>query len=53
MAAAPNVDEAELKSKEIWLEKKTDHKKMIIFDLDETLVHCLENAEGADAEIEI
>jgi len=40
------VDPAELAKKKVYLPKKESHKdkKTIIFDLDETLIHCNENA---------
>jgi len=40
------VDPAELAKKKVYLPKKETHKdkKTIIFDLDETLIHCNENA---------
>jgi CTD small phosphatase-like protein 2 len=31
--------------KKIFLEKKKDVKKTIVFDLDETLIHCNENMD--------
>lgn len=34
------ISEAEVREKEVTLEKKTEHRKLMIFDLDETLVHC-------------
>jgi CTD small phosphatase-like protein 2 len=53
MASAPSVSHEEIEAKTIWLEKKTSHKKLVIFDLDETLVHCTEYGASADATIEI
>jgi len=41
-----NVDPKELAKKKVYLTKKDRHKdqKTLIFDLDETLIHCNENA---------
>ena len=35
--------EAEVQAKSVTLERKTEHKKLIIFDVDETLIHCTIN----------
>ena len=47
------VDSSQLLSKSIALPKKNDKKKTVIFDLDETLVHCCANAEAASISIEV
>lgn len=41
----PEVDPAELESKILTVKRATECKKLIIFDLDETLVHTLEEGE--------
>ena len=49
------ADKAQLNSRKVRIPKKLEHegKKTLIFDLDETLVHCCENGEEADVSIRI
>lgn len=51
----PQPEAAEINNKSIWLAKRKgyENKRTIIFDLDETLVHCIENAEQGDFSITI
>lgn len=37
-------DEHEIESKSVYL-PETEHKKTLIFDLDETLVHCIDEIQ--------
>ncbi|OMJ90616.1 hypothetical protein SteCoe_7015 [Stentor coeruleus] len=48
-------DLEDLSSKTIWLPKRRgyENKRTIVFDLDETLVHCVENPELGDFAINI
>lgn len=48
-------DSEELARKTLWLPKRPgyEHKKTIIFDLDETLVHCIQTPELGDFSINI
>lgn len=41
----PEADMSEIQKRSVCLERKTEHTKMIIFDLDETLIHCTHRAE--------
>ena len=51
----PQPEAAEINNKKVWLEKRRGHenKRTIVFDLDETLVHCVENPELGDFAITI
>ena len=53
MKAASPVEESVIREREVFLEGKSSHNKLIIFDLDETLVHCVENTQDSDAIVEI
>ena len=53
MKAAGPVEESVIREREVFLERKSSHNKLIIFALDETLVHCVENTQDADAVVEI
>ena len=50
-----NPDESEINEKKVWLPKRKgyENKRTIIFDLDETLVHCVESPELGDFSIAI
>lgn len=50
----PPPDEEELANHSVELPEKLTHKKLAVFDLDETLIHCeLKNIEKADMPITV
>jgi CTD small phosphatase-like protein 2 len=51
----PAVDQQQLTAKHLNFTRKTEHTKLVVFDLDETLVHCSDNsnAQGPDIRLPI
>jgi Dullard-like phosphatase family protein len=51
----PQPEAHEIEAKKLWLPKRKgyEEKRTIVFDLDETLVHCVENPAQGDFEINI
>ena len=51
----PQPEAAEINNKKVWLHRRRgyENKRTIVFDLDETLVHCIENPELGDFAITI
>ena len=49
----PPVDLQQLREKQVWLPAKTPHRRLAIFDLDETLVHCTNKLGSADFTIKV
>ena len=47
------ANESQLQAKSVSLPRITHKKKTVVFDLDETLVHCCSNAESAEVRIEV
>lgn len=49
-----SISEADVREKEVTLNMKTEHRKLMIFDLDETLVHCTyQDAPAAKADSDV
>jgi Dullard-like phosphatase family protein len=55
ISSLPGSDEAQIRQKMQYLPKRAgyQHKKTVVFDLDETLVHCCPNAEEAQVAITV
>ena len=49
----PPVNQEELNLKSFIFEWKTEHRKIAIFDLDETLVHCSDNSNAIGPDIRL
>lgn len=48
-----SVEHSQIQARSVALPKRKGRKKTVIFDLDETLVHCCSNAEDGQVSIEV